>query len=212
MRKWIHALTLMLALSAAFPSAASTLSIADANDNGLFAPPSLISPYRADDTLHWIMFDLDANSTVRFGQPQNAGQLQLGDIMIAGANAATGITLALANQGGIVFTRLISTGSISLAGNTASFSGSGISRAVIGIGATGGTLCLGLRGCVPQAPLLIDPLFSLDTLQVQPSGNLILLKPGVISLAVPEPATPWLVVTLLPILILLGRKRTSRAC
>lgn len=212
MRKWIHTLTLMLSLSAAFPSAASTLSIADANDNDLFAPASLILPYRANDTFHWITFDLDANSTVRFEQPQNAGQLQLGDILIVGANAATGITLALANQGGVVFTRLITTGSISLAGNTTSFSGSGISRAVIGIGATGGTLCLGIRGCMPQIPPLIDPLFSLDTLQVQPSGNPILLKPGVISLAVPEPATPWLVVTLLPILILLERKRTSHGC
>lgn len=208
MREWIHALTLMLALSAALLSAASTLSIADTNDNDLFAPPFLIPSYRADNVLHWITFDLDANSTVRFGQPQNAGQLQLGDILIVGANAATGITLALANQEGIVFTRLITTGSISLAGNTASFSGSGISRAVIGIGATR-TLCLGLRGYAPQVPLLIDPLFSPDILQVQTSGNPILLKSGVISLAVPEPATPWLVVTLLPLLILLGRKRTS---
>jgi len=205
-RKWIHALTLMLALSAAFPSLASTLSIAGANDP--FAPPSPILPYRADGALHWTTFDLDANSTVRFGQPQNAGRLQLGDILIVGANDATGIKLALANPGEIVFTRLISTGSISLVGNTASLSSSGI----IGVGATVGNLCLGLGVCVPQVSQLTDPLFSLDTLQVRPSGNLILLTPGVISLAVPEPATPWLIVTLLPLLILLGRKRTSHGC
>ncbi|WP_018508817.1 hypothetical protein [Thiobacillus thioparus] len=48
MCKWIHALTLMLALSAAFPSAASTISIAGAN--GPFASlPAMVTPITGAD-------------------------------------------------------------------------------------------------------------------------------------------------------------------
>ena len=207
MHKWIHALTLMLALSAACPALASTISIPGA-DNAL-APPTLARPYRVDGVLDWTTFNLDANSTVRFGQQQNAGQLLLGDLLIAGVNDATGIKLALENPGAIVFTRLISSGSISLIGNAASLSASGISRIVIGVRTTAGNLCI---GCLPQVSQLTDPFFSLSTLQVRPSGDISLQTLGARRLTVPEPATLWLLLMLLPILMLRGRKRTSHGC
>ena len=60
---------------------------------------------------------------------------------------------------------------------------------------------------------LLDSLtLTPDTLYLPPVGNLTPRGPGSVTLAVPEPATPWLVLTLLPILILLGRKHTSHGC
>ena len=47
-----------------------------------------------------------------------------------------------------------------------------------------------------------------DALYLPSVGNIPTRGPGSITLTVPEPATPWLVLTLLPILILLGRKRS----
>lgn len=82
MRKWIHALTLMFALSAAFPSAASTIGIADAN--GPFASlPAVITlitgadgplapaadyalPYRAAGIFDFSAIDLGIGITLRF--------------------------------------------------------------------------------------------------------------------------------------------------
>jgi hypothetical protein len=193
-RKWIHALTLMLALSAAFPSAALTLSIAGANDP-LAPPPAVVTPitgidgplapataytlpYRADGLFDFSAIDLGAGITLRFDPlTRNVTLLSLGDILIAGMIDASGIQLALETPGKILGSGSILADTLSLSANTVSL--------------------LGSITLTPVAPYL-------------PSvGNITIRGPGSITLAVPEPATPWLVVTLLPLLILLGRKRTS---
>lgn len=197
MRKWIHALTLMLALSAVFPALASTISIAGANDP--FAPPPAVLapitgvdgplapatdytlPYRADGLFDFLAIDLGTGITLRFDpQTRDVKLLSLGDILIAGMIDASGINLALETPGQILVSGSILADTLSLSANTVSL--------------------LGSITLTPDAPYL-------------PSvGNINIRGPGSITLTVPEPATPWLVVTLLPILILLGRKRTSRAC
>ncbi|MHB1077099.1 PEP-CTERM sorting domain-containing protein [Thiobacillus sp.] len=197
MRKWIHALTLMLALSAAFPSVASTLSFADANDL-LAPPPAVVTPItgvdgplapatdytlsgRADGLFDFSSIDLGAGITLRFDpQTRNVTLLSLGDILIAGMIDASGIQLALETPGKILVSGSILADTLSLSANTVSL--------------------LGSITLTPDAPYL-------------PSvGNITIRGPGSITLTVPEPATPWLVLTLLPLLILLGRKRTSRGC
>lgn len=197
MRKWIHALTLMLALSAAFPSAALTLSIAGANDP-LAPPPAVVTPitgidgplapataytlpYRADGLFDFFAIDLGAGITLRFDpQTRNVTLLSLGDILIAGMIDASGIQLALETPGKVLGSGSILADTLSLSANTVSL--------------------LGSITLTPVAPYL-------------PSvGNITIRGPGSITLTVPEPATPWLVVTLLPILILLGRKRISHGC
>lgn len=197
MCKWIHALTLMLALSAAFPSAASTISISGANDP-FTPPPAVVTPitgadgplapaadytlpYRADGIFDFSAIDLGVGITLRFdSQMHNVKLLSLGDILIAGVIEATGIDLALETPGQVLITGSISANTLSLMANTLSMSGA------IAITAPPDVVLPG-SGLTPHGP-------------------------GIISLAVPEPATPWLVVTLLPILILLGRKRTSHGC
>lgn len=197
MHKWIHALALMLALSAAFHSAASTLSIAGVNDP-LAPPPAVVTPitgvdgplapatdytlpYRADGIFDFSAIDLSAGITLRFdSQMQRMTLLSLGDILIAGMIDANGIQLALETPGKILISGSILADTLSLSANTVSL--------------------LGSITLTPDAPHL-------------PSvGNITIRGPGSITLTVPEPATPWLVVTLLPLLILLGRKRTSRGC
>ncbi|MBW8363475.1 MAG: hypothetical protein K0M39_02860 [Rhizobium sp.] len=194
MHKWIHALALMLALSAAFPAAASTLSVAGVNDP--LAPPPAVAtpitgvdgplapatdttlPYRADGIFDFSAIDLGAGITLRFDpQTQNVTLLSLGDILIDGMIDASGIQLALETPGKILVSGSILADTLSLSANTVSL--------------------LGSITLTPDAPYL-------------PSvGNITIRGPGSITLTVPEPATPWLVVTLLPILILLGRKRIS---
>jgi len=195
--KWIHALTLMLALSAAFPSAASTISISGANDP-FTPPPAVVTPitgadgplapaadytlpYRADGIFDFSAIDLGAGITLRFDpQTRNVTLLSLGDILIAGMVDASGIQLALETPGKILVSGSIWAGTLSLSANTVSL--------------------LGSITLTPDAPYL-------------PSmGNIPIRGPGSIILTVPEPATSWLVVTLLPILILLERKRTSHGC
>ena len=195
MRKWIHALTPMLVLSAAFPSAASTLSIAGANDP--FAPlPAAVTPitgvplapaadytlpYRADGIFDSSAIDLGAGITLRFdAQMQNVRLLSLGDILIAGMIDASGINLALETPGRIVVTGSISADTLSLMANTLSMFGS--------------------------ITITAPPDIVLPGSGLTPHG------PGTISLALPEPATPWLVVALLPMLMLFGRNRTSHGC
>ncbi|MBI3430772.1 MAG: hypothetical protein HY018_01000 [Hydrogenophilales bacterium] len=199
MRKWIHALTLMLALSAAFPALALTLSIGSTNDP--FAPPPAVAtpitgvdgrlapvmdytlPYRADGLFDFSIIDLGAGITLRFdAQMQNVKLLSLGDILIAGAIDASGINLALETPG-----RIVITGSSSILADSLSLSAS----------------TLLLDGSVTLTP---------DALYLPPVGNITILGPGSITLTVPEPATPWLVATLLPLLMLLGRQRTSHGC
>ena len=197
MHKWIHALALMLALSAAFPAAASTLSVAGVNDP--LAPPPAVAtpitgvdgplapatdttlPYRADGIFDFSAIDLGAGITLRFDpQTQNVTLLSLGDILIAGMIDASGIQLALETPGKILVSGSILADTLSLSANTISL--------------------LGSITLTPDAPYL-------------PSvGNITTRGSGSITLTVPEPATPWLVVTLLPILILLGRKRISHGC
>ena len=197
MRKWIHALTLMLALSAASPSAASTISIAGANDP--FAPPpagvipitgvdgplapvtDYTLPYRADGIFNFSMIDLGAGITLRFdAQMQNVKLLSLGNILIAGAIDASGIQLALETPGQILVSGSILADTLSLRANTVSLLGS--------------------------ITLTSDALYTPSV------GDITIRGPGSITLTVPEPATSWLVLTLLPILILLGHKRTSHGC
>ena len=197
MRKWIHALTLMLALSAAFPSAALTLSIAGANDP-LAPPPAVVTPitgidgplapataytlpYRADGLFDFSAIDLGAGITLRLDPlTRNVTLLSLGDILIAGMIDASGIQLALETPGKILGSGSILADTLSLSANTVSL--------------------LGSITLTPVAPYL-------------PSvGNITIRGPGSITLTVPEPATPWLIVTLLPLLMLLGRKRTSHGC
>ena len=210
MRKWIYALTLVLALSAAFPSAASTISISGANDP--FAPPLAVVtpitgadgplapatdytlPYRADGLFDFSMIDLGAGITLRFdAQMQNVKLLSLGDILIAGMIDASGINLALETPGRIIVTGSISADSISLA-NAVS-----LADRPLRIG-SGGSISLS-SGSRSGFPL------------IGPAGDITLHGLGgdlsLISFSVPEPATPWLVLTLLPVLIRLGRKRIS---
>ena len=197
MHKWIPALALMLALSAAFPAAASTLSVAGVNDP--LAPPPAVAtpitgvdgplapatdttlPYRADGIFDFSAIDLGAGITLRFDpQTQNVTLLSLGDILIDGMIDASGIQLALETPGKILVSGSILADTLSLSANTVSL--------------------LGSITLTPDAPYL-------------PSvGNITIRGPGSITLTVPEPATPWLVVTLLPLLILLGRKRISHGC
>jgi hypothetical protein len=195
--KWIHALTLMLALSAAFPSAASTISISGANDP-FTPPPAVVTPitgadgplapaadytlpYRADGIFDFSAIDLGVGITLRFdSQMHNVKLLSLGDILIVGVIDATGSDLALETPGQVLITGSISANTLSLMANTLSMSGA--------------------------ITITAPPDVVLPGSGLTPHG------PGIISLAVPEPATPWLVVTLLPISILLGRKRTSHGC
>ena len=190
MRKWIHALTLMLALSAACPALASTISIPGA-DNAL-APPTLARPYRVDGVLDWTTFNLDANSTVRFGQQQNAGQLLLGDLLIVGTIDASGINLARETPGRIVVAGSILADSLSL--STVLLAGS-ITLTSDALHLVSGSGTSSLRG-------------SGGDISLRGSGGNISL----ISSSVPEPATLWLLLMLLPILMLRGRKRTSHGC
>lgn len=196
MCKWIHALTLMLALSAAFPAGASTLGIE--GHDPFVPPPAVVTPitgvdgplvpaadytlpYRADGIFDFSAIDLGVGITLRFdSQTHNVKLLSLGDILIAGVIDATGSDLALETPGQVLITGSISANTLSLMANTLSMSG---------------TITI-------TAPPDV----------VLPGSGLTPHGPGIISLAVPEPATPWLVVTLLPISILLGRKRTSHGC
>ncbi len=192
MCKWIHALTLMLALSAAFPSAASTISIAGANGpfaslpavvtsitgaDGPLAPAADYAlPYRAAGIFDFSAIDLGTGITLRFdSQMQRVKLFSLGNIMIAGVIDATGIDLALETPGQVLITGSISADTFSLMANTLSMFGS----------------------------ITITALPDL----VLPGSGLTPHGPGTISLALPEPATPWLIVALLPMLALLGRKR-----
>lgn len=190
MRKWIHALTLMLALSAAFPSTASTIGIADAN--GPFASlPAVITPitgadgplapaadyalpYRAAGIFDFSAIDLGTGITLRFdSQMQRMKLFSLGNIMIAGVIDASGIDLALETPGQGLITSSISADTFSLMANTLSMFGTITAPADVMLPGSGLT----------------------------PHG------PGTISLALPEPATSWLVVALLPMLALFGPKR-----
>lgn len=190
MRKWIHALTLMLALSAAFPSAASTIGIADAN--GPFASlPAVITPitgadgplapaadyalpYRAAGIFDFSAIDLGTGITLRFdSQMQRVKLFSVGNIMIAGVIDASGIDLALETPGQVLITGSISADTFSLMANTLSMFGT----------------------ITAPADVML------------PGSDLTPHGPGTISLALPEPATPWLIVALLPMLALLGRKR-----
>ena len=210
MRKWIHALTLTLALSAAFPTAASTISIAGANDP--FAPPPAVItpitgadgppapatdytlPYRADGLFDFSAIDLGAGITLRFDpQTQNVKLLSLGDILIAGMIDASGINLALETPGRIVVTGSISAGSISLA------NAESLADRPLRIG-SGGSISLS-SGSGSGFPLIGQVG---DVTLSWVGGGL-----SSTSFPVPEPATPWLILTLLPVLILPGRKRSS---
>lgn len=178
MRNWIQALTLMLALSAAVPSMASTISITGAD--GRLAPATDYTlPYRADGLFDFTSIDLGTGITLRFDpQTRNVKLSSLGDILIAGTIDASGIQLALETPGRMVITGSISAGSISLVDT----------------------------GTLADSPLRIGSGGSI-LLSSGPGGG---LSPTRFS--VPEPATRGLILTLLPILILLGRKSTSHGC
>lgn len=177
MCKRIHALSLVLALGAAFPSAATTMTGAD----GRFAPATDYTlPYRAGGLFDFTAIDIGAGITVRFDtQMKNVTLLSLGDILIAGVIDAIGSKLVLETPGQIVLTGSISADSISLTANGMLLTGD----LEVGARAADGNACLGLRGCVPRIP-------------------------GAGVFAVPEPATPWLVMLMLPMLAWFGRKRT----
>lgn len=195
MRNWIQALTLMLALSAAVPSMASTISITGADGPFALPPAGVIPmtgadgrlapatdytlPYRADGLFDFTSIDLGTGITLRFDpQTRNVKLSSLGDILIAGTIDASGIQLALETPGRMVITGSISAGSISLADT----------------------------GTLADDPLRIGSGGSI-LLSSGPGGG---LSPTRFS--VPEPATRWLILTLLPILILLGRKSASHGC
>ena len=102
MRKWIQALMVVLALTAAFPSTATVISGAD----GSLAPTTDYTlPFRTDGIFDFSSIDIGANITLRFnaGMP-NVTLLSLGDILIAGVIDATGINLTLESLGQINLT------------------------------------------------------------------------------------------------------------
>ena len=141
MRKWIHALTLMLTLSSAPPSGASILSVAGSNDlpglpipasaptrtgvDGPLAPDAdYILPYRADGIFDFSLIDLGADITLRFDPNMQSVKLfSLRNILIAGRIDAPGINLALETPEQIFVTGSILAGSISLRANTLLFAG-----------------------------------------------------------------------------------------
>jgi len=217
--KWIHALTLMLALSAAFPAGASTLGIE--GHDPFVPPPAVVTPitgvdgplapaadytlpYRADGLFDFSAIDLGSGITFRFDpQTQNVRLLSLGDILITGMIDASGINLALETPG-----RIVITGSGSILADSLSLSADTISQT--------GTITLLADSMVSGSSFSLSSRSGGGFSLIGPVGDITLRGPGgdlsLTSFSVPEPATPWLVVTLLPILILLGRKRTSHGC
>lgn len=218
MRKWIDALMLVFALCATIPAAATPMTGAD----GPFAPVTDYTlPYRADGLFDFTAIDIGAGITVGFdSQMQNVTLLSLGDILIAGVIDASGISLALETPGQIVLTGSVSANSIWLMAGSILFAENSIlltgGDLGVGTGTTGGGICLSLRGCEPMPPL--DRLSGRDVtlsalgipgmLQLRQGGDILLRVPGAGVFAVPEPATSWLITLLLPMLTLLGRKRT----
>lgn len=210
MRKWIHALTLMLSLSSAPPSGASILSVAGSNDplgppipasartgiDGPLAPDAdYILPYRADGIFDFSLIDLGTGITLRFDpMTQRAKLFSQGNILIAGRIDAPGINLALETMEQLFVTGSILAGSISLRANTAVLAGElGIDTATM----DGNTCRL---DCDPLMPRQVLPR----------AGGDILIRGGEIERSVvPEPATLWLAVALLPLLALSGRKRRA---
>ena len=208
MHKRIHALTLALMLSVAFPVLASTISISGANfplapttssggtsitgaDGPLVPAKDYTLPYRADGIFEFSKIDVGVGVTLRFdAQMKSVKLLSLGDILIAGAIDASGIDLALETPG-----RIVITGSSSILADSLSLSTNTMSQP--------GTIRLLADSMVSGGG------FSL----IGPLGNISLHRAGgdltLIRLSVPEPATPWLVATLLPMLMLFGRKHTS---
>lgn len=189
MHKWIQALMVVFTLTAAFPSDATVISGAD----GSLAPTTDYTlPFRADGIFDFSSINIGANTTLRFnaGMP-NVTLLSLGDILIAGVIDVTGINLLiLETSGQLIFTGGISDGGIDLIG------GRGLSNA-----ATSGNVCL---STLPYdcGPLILpsEPILSANPVFLQPGA-------GSISLSVPEPGTLWLMTLLLPMLVVLGRKR-----
>lgn len=210
MRKWIHALTLMLmlTLSAASPSGASILISSGTLDllprpvpsmaaaitgaDGRLAPTTDYTlPYRANGIFDFSEIDLGAGVTLRFdSQMQTVRLLSLGDILIAGRIEAPGIALALETPERLFVTGSISAGSISLSTNTLLLTGE------LGLDpvAVGGNTCS--RDCRLR-PASDTPVFH---------------APGIVRAAVPEPSTLWLAATLFPLLAAFGRSRTTSSC
>ena len=188
MHKWIQTLMVVLALIAAFPSAATIISGAD----GPLAPTTDYTlPYRADGIFDFSSIDIGANITLHFDAGiTNATLLSMGDIFIAGVIDATGINLILETSGQINLTGTI------IAFGSELIAGSGLSN-----GATG-CISISTFSC---APIITVP--SLTTIMPPPLTSVFFPDLGPIILSVPEPGTLWLMTLLLPMLALLGRKR-----
>jgi hypothetical protein len=211
-RKWIHALTLMLTLSSAPPSGASILSVAGSNDlpgppipasaptrtgvDGPLAPDTdYILPYRADGIFDFSLIGLGTGITLRFDpMTQSVKLFSQGNILIAGRIDAPGINLALETPEQLIVTGSILAGSISLRANIISLAGElGIDTVT-----TEGNTCR----------LNCDPLMPRQALPTA-QGTILIHDRGYAISAVPEPATLWLFVTILPLLALSGRKRKA---
>jgi hypothetical protein len=177
--KWIHALTLVLALGAACPAAATAMTGTD----GLFSPATDVTlPYRAGGLFDFTAIDIGSGVTVRFDtQMQDVTLRSLGDIQIAGAIDAIGIRLVLETPGQIVLTGSILADSILLVAN--------------------GMLLEGNLGISPGTGPCIQ-----DCGTLHPLPGRLPIPPGAV-VSVPEPATVWLLALLLPLLARSGRRR-----
>lgn len=199
MRKWIQALSLVPLLAAAFPSMATLMTGTD----GALAPTTDYTlTYRADGMFDFTAIDIGSGVTLRFDtQIQNVTLLSLGDIRVAGVIDAMGIDLVLETPGRIAITGSISADSISLTGNSLSWAGD----KGVGAEAISRDLCLS-RVCRPRTSSLDGSLLPTGTLQVRSGADITIRAPVTRVFTVPEPATPWLVTLLLPMLALFTRR------
>jgi len=164
--------------------------------DGPLAPDTdYILPYRADGSFDFSLFDLGADITLRFDQNMQSVKLfSLRNILIAGRIDAPGINLALETPEQIFITGSILAGSISLRANTFLLAGE------LGVDAVtaGGNTCY--LDCDPLMPRQVLP---------KAGGDILIHERGIVRSTVPEPATLWLAVTLLPLLAVSGRKRKA---
>ena len=234
MRNWIQALIALLGLALSFPSAATLIAGAD----GVLAPiADYTLPYRADGIFDFSSIDIGAGITLRFDAGiTNATIRSRGDFLLAGVIDATGINLAIENFGNLFLLNgaILSNGAAVQNTGTGSGSGAGVTLCIrssiacdsLGISpahgvspAQGGSIILRggdviLGGSNSGTITRLPPVGGSISLQPGIGGELAIgtgveLRPGSgITLSVPEPGTLWLMALLVPMLALLGRKRT----
>ncbi len=229
MRNWIQVLIVLLGVVLSFPSAATLIAGAD----GVLAPTADYTlPYRADGIFDFSSIDIGAGITLRFDAGiTNATIRSRGDFLLAGVIDATGINLVIENFGNLFLLNgaILSNGAAVQNTGTGNGSGAGatlcngrstITCDSLGISPAQGGLAILIGGDITLGGsnsgtiTLLPPVGGSISLQPGIGGELAIgtrveLQPGSgITLSVPEPGTLWLMALLVPMLALLGRKRT----